>query len=253
MGCSSSSGSPSRAVMAVRTMAAAIKGTSFTQKNSDSSSSSSRKSRHPGPLPKFKSTGAESSAEKDIKNACGRINTLVIDNSVERDTQIRHYFLDIVSTTTKLPITSLNGSVLDEVLRTINGLRLNHPSLASKLESLIAKCRILVEEKTLNSGPATLIRQASLNSIYCNPECGVSNKFQKLVSTSDIELRTDSIVTYDSSKTVAFDCSLHDEYGFYNWSTHDSTGEQGATKTTAPRLPRKIRYDASQLAAEGYC
>ena len=173
--------------------------------------------------------------------------------------------------------TSLDGSVLDEILICGNFLRLNDPAAAAKLVYLISAAKKLVEERTMATEDVSTPTDTSRNDLGSEnsraekshgdplsplqraaPALMVSQipKESTLRSAKLNDLSSDGLPPLkDFSKANYADASQHsDDFGFFDMSVHDRSGMPewtGVTPDSAPdntpKQPMKLQYSAAQL------
>ena len=163
--------------------------------------------------------------------------------------------------------TSLDGSVLNEVLMCCNSLRINNAALAAKISFLAQTAKKLVEERTMvdddadtptdtrgSSEKANKLRDA-LRVPHATPATLVSQvpKEKTRTETKLNELIQDGLPPLKNfAKPEYADGSQHSaDFGFFDMSVHDRTGMPewtGVTPTSEETTkPVKLQYSASQL------
>lgn len=169
--------------------------------------------------------------------------------------------------------TSLDGSVLDEILICGNILRLHDPTAAAKMVYLTSTAKKLVEERTMAAEDASTPTDTSRNDLgseksraekshsdpfSATPALMVSQipKESTLRSAKLNDLSSDGLPPLkDFSKVNYADASQHsDDFGFFDMSVHDRTGMPEWTGVTpnsvpddTPKQPMKLQYSAAQL------
>ena len=173
--------------------------------------------------------------------------------------------------------TSLDGSVLDEVLMCGNAIRMNDPAVAAKLAYLSSAAKKLVEERTMgteDTGTPTDTSRFDFGSEKSKNERAHGDNLGQLQratpalmvsqipkesssrSTKLNDLTSDGLPPLKNFSKVGYaDASQHSaDFGFFDMSVHDRSGMPewtGVTPNSAPDCnpiqPLKLQYSAAQL------
>jgi hypothetical protein len=200
-----------------------------------------------------------------------------------REPLLKQCCLDILVATKAAE--SLETDVYDNLLSALSTMRTHHPTTYARLSPLLLEARLLVEEKLASgsSGPAVIVRQRSFNSVLHptppapSASSSSSKRLSKLVaSPSDIDVVGGGLFSKDticvSSSNDEDDAGSEDGFGFYDVEVEADDDDHiqvgfGPAKpaiainpasaaavvgwTSSRTVPRKLRYDAAQLVAEG--